>query len=248
MIEPRRFRLVAGLQPVREAIRIHKDLLGALIIESRESQKLLAVERFARDQGVREISRLARRELDKMAGDTEHQGLICWAPALRLLAIEELLKEPNLVAIALDEIQDPQNFGAVVRCAVAVSDAAVIWGEHSSAPLTPATFRASAGAVEQARLCRVPSLRDALQRFVAVGASVIGLEPRAAKALHELAFPARTVLVIGSENKGICRGVRTTCTEYARLSSSGKLDSLNASVAAGIALYAIQMSRLRSDG
>jgi len=157
--------------------------------------------------------------------------------------LDELVSDPNLLAIALDEIQDPQNFGAVVRSAVAIAGAAIIWGEHASAPLSTAMFRTSAGAIEQARLCRVRSLRDALRRLGEAGAQVIGLDARAPSALHRIEVQSPLVLVVGSEHSGLSRGIRACCHSLARLLSSGTLDSLNASVAAGIALHTVLVSR-----
>src|ERR1700690_968696 len=155
-------RLIVGLQPVREAIRIHKSRLSQVLVDARPTPRLNAVERYARDQGV-SVERVAAQELDRQSCGVQHQGVIAYGPPLELLTLESLLKPENLLALALDEIQDPQNFGAVVRSAVGIAGAAIIWGENASAPLSPAMFRASAGAIEQARLCRVPSLRDALR-------------------------------------------------------------------------------------
>ncbi len=244
MTDASQFRLVAGLQPVREAIRAHQGRLDRLIIDARPSSRLEALERFAVDQGVTTIERLNRQSMDRLLNSVEHQGVMCWAPPLQLLSLDTLLQEPQMLAVALDEIQDPQNFGAIIRSAVGIADAAVIWGEHASAPLSPATFRASAGAIEQAKLCRVRSLRDALGQCANSGANVIGLDAHAIQPLHELSFGVPTVLVLGGEHRGLGRGIKSCCTGFAKLTSSGKLDSLNASVAAGIALHTVQVSRI----
>jgi len=246
MSNPSQLRLVVGLQPVREAIRTHQFRLDRLILEARPSDRLEALERFARDQGVNTIERLSRQLIDRLSNNVEHQGVLCWAPPLRLLSLDVLLQEPSLLAIALDEIQDPQNFGAIIRSAVGIADAPIIWGEHASAPLSPATFRASAGAIEQAKLCRVHSLRDALRQCANSGCDVIGLDPHATQPIHQFTFANPTVLVLGSEHRGIGRGVKACCTGFAKLSSSGRLDSLNASVAAGIALHTVRISRINS--
>jgi 23S rRNA (guanosine2251-2'-O)-methyltransferase len=185
--------------------------------------------------------------MDRLAGGAEHQGLICWAPPLKFVALDSLLQDGKLIALALDEIQDPQNFGAIIRCAVGIANAAVIWGEHASAPLTPATFRASAGAIEQARLCRVRSLRDALNQCRESGMRVIGLEARAPELLHQQPLDLPTVLVLGSEHHGLGRAIRAECTGFGRLLLSGQLDSLNVSVAAGIALHTAQIIRNNSN-
>ncbi len=239
-------RLVVGLQPVREAIRVHGAALRGLALDSRDSPRLEALERFARDHGVIRVERWPQSELDRLSSGVSHQGAASWAPELRLTALDELLADPTLIALALDKIQDPQNFGAVVRSAVGVAEAAVIWGEHAAAPLSTAMVRASAGAVEHARLCRVASLVTALSQAVTAGVRVVGLDARAPSALSELDLRAPTVLVIGAEHTGLGGAVRRSCSELARLVPTRKIDSLNASVAAGIALYEVAIQRIKS--
>ena len=219
-----------------------------VLVDARRTPQKDAIERFAIDQGVQDVRRVAALELDKIAAGVQHQGVAALAPPLKFLGLDDLVQDKNLVAVALDEIQDPQNFGALVRSAVAIAGAAIIWGEHASAPLSPAMARTSAGAIEQARLCRVQSLRDALRCLADAQVQVIGLDPRAPTALHEIPLAGPTVLVIGSEHRGIGRGVRACCTAFARLLSAGTLDSLNASVAAGIALHTVLISRINSNG
>jgi 23S rRNA (guanosine2251-2'-O)-methyltransferase len=237
---------VLGLQPVREAIRVHGAALTGLALDARDSPRLEALERFARDHGLEHIERWPNGELDRLSAGVSHQGAAAWAPPLRLVELDELLADPGLIALALDKIQDPQNFGAVVRSAVGVAEAAVIWGEHSAAPLSTAMVRASAGAVEHARLCRVTSLVNALGQAVTAGVQVIGLDARAPRALSEVDLRAPAVLVIGAEHTGLGGAVRRGCTELVRLVPTRKIDSLNASVAAAIALYEVATQRTKS--
>jgi 23S rRNA (guanosine2251-2'-O)-methyltransferase len=190
------------------------------------------------------VDRVERRELDRAAGGVTHQGALAWAPSLELLVPDDLLARPGLLGIVLDGIEDPQNFGAVLRSAVALGGAPVFWGEHSSAPLSPATFRASAGAVEHAELCRVSSLRGLLADARARGIEVVGLDPRADQPLSSLDLRGPTLLVVGSEHTGLGRSVRLGCSHLARVAPQGELDSLNASVAAGIALYEAMIQRV----
>jgi 23S rRNA (guanosine2251-2'-O)-methyltransferase len=237
---------VLGLQPVREAIRRHGAALHEVLIDERGSPKLDALARFASDQGVSAVRRVGRSVLDQHARGVSHQGAAALAPELALVELEALVRDPALAAIALDEIQDPQNFGAVVRSAVALGGAAVLFGEHASAPLTPATFRASAGAVEHARLCRVRSLTGALGALVTEGVSVVGLDASAPLRLAEVDLRGPAVLVLGSEGEGLGRAVRRACTTLASLGTPTFVDSLNASVAAGIALYELANQRIKS--
>ncbi|MEZ4223765.1 MAG: RNA methyltransferase [Polyangiaceae bacterium] len=230
-------RLVLGLQPVREALRVHGEQIRRVWLDARDEPRLLALARFATDRGAAEVERVPRARLDKLSRGTEHQGVAAWAPPLVLLPPKTLLEDPALLAVALDGIQDPQNFGAIIRSAVGVADAAVIWPEHGSAPLSPATFRASAGAIEHARLCRVHSLHGFIDEAVARGVTVIGLDANADATLAEHSLQRPTVLVVGSEHRGLARNVRRSIPTLARLLAPHHIDSLNASVAAAIALY-----------
>ena len=236
-------RLVVGLQPVREAIRVHGSGVARVLVEKGDSGRLQALARFARDQSVARVEEVSRVALDRLSAGVSHQGAMAWAPELRLLGLPEVLESPNLAAVALDGIQDPQNFGAIIRSAVALASAPIIWGEHASAPLSPATFRASAGAIEHARLCRVPSLRGALQEASTRGVAVVGLDAHADTQLSTVDLRRPTVLVIGGEHQGLQRAVRKTCSTLACLVPPGQIDSLNASVAAGVALYEIAIQR-----
>jgi 23S rRNA (guanosine2251-2'-O)-methyltransferase len=230
-------RLVAGVQPVRECVRVRAAAIERLVLAASDSPTLAALERFARDQGVNAVERLSRGELDRLAQGAQHQGVLAVLPRLELADWSEVVARPQLLAIALDQVQDPQNFGAVIRSAVATADAAVVWGEHASAPLGTATFRASAGAIEHATLCRVPALKDALALARERGARVVGLAARAERLLSEVDLTGPTVIVLGSEGSGLQPAVRRGCSELAAIVRPRILDSLNASVAAAIALY-----------
>lgn len=237
-------RLIAGLQPVREAILAHGAAITRVSIEHGESPRLEAVARFASDHHVAEVTREPRALLDALTEGTVHQGVVAWGPELVLADFAELVARPTLLGIVLDGISDPQNFGAVVRSAVGIAQAAVIWGEHASAPLSLATFRASAGAIEHAQLCRVASLTAALTDATAAGVQVLGLDPQADRALREHDLSGPTLLVLGSEGEGMSRSVRRVLSGTARLAQSGRIGSLNASVAAAIALYEASIQRV----
>jgi 23S rRNA (guanosine2251-2'-O)-methyltransferase len=242
-------RLVTGLQPVREAIRVHGDKLERVLVEDKGGPQIDAVARFASDRGAT-VSRVPRGELDRASKGARHQGAIAYAPDLAIIGIDELATDlaPNAVIVALDEIEDPQNFGAVIRSAVALGASAIVWPEHHAAPLSPATFRASAGAVEHARLCRVGGLPSALDRLREAGATVVGLDANGDKDIGEIAAEGPVVLVIGAEGKGLRRPVKRSCNDLARLPMTGAIDSLNASVAAGIALYEFLRRRPPASG
>ncbi len=237
-------RMVTGLQPVREAIRVHGSKVERVLVEERGGPQIEAVARFAIDRGAT-VVRVPRSELDRSAKGARHQGAIAYVPDLAIVRLEDLELDAATVVVALDEIEDPQNFGAIIRSAVALGGTAILWPEHHAAPLSPATFRASAGAVEHARLCRVGSLPAALERLREAGMTVIGLDANAEHDIRSVTIgDGGVVLVVGAEGKGLRRPVKRACSELVHLPMAGGLgkapiDSLNASVAAGIALYEI---------
>jgi 23S rRNA (guanosine2251-2'-O)-methyltransferase len=239
-------RFICGLQPVREAIRARGAELEKVLVErgAGDDAQLDALARFAKDHGVT-VERVTRLELDKLSRGARHQGTVAWAPALRLVTLDEVVAVPNAVVVALDELQDPQNFGAIVRSGVALGATAILWPEHRSAPLSPAMFRASAGAVEHATLCRVPSLNEALVRLKAAELMVVGLDMRGKENLDDVPLAGGVVLVIGAEGKGLRKPVKNACDRLARLPMHATIASLNASVAAGIALYEVARQRAR---
>jgi 23S rRNA (guanosine2251-2'-O)-methyltransferase len=238
-------RIVCGLQPVREAIRAHGAELERVLVEveGREpSPQLEALARFARDHGAR-VERLARGELDRLARGVRHQGTIAFAPGLPIGSLDDVAVDEHTLVVALDEVQDPQNFGAVIRSAVAMGATAVVWPEHRSAPLSAATFRASAGAVEHATLCRVTSLPPALDDLRARGATVVGLDMTGEQTIDRVDLEGPVVLVVGAEGKGLRKTVKRSCDALASLPMPGPIGSLNASVAVAIALYEVVRQR-----
>lgn len=236
-------RLVLGIQPVREAIRAHGGNVTSVRFDGRGGPALAALARFAESKGVADVVSVERQELDRLARGTRHQGAAAWAPPLRARSLDELLEGTAPLAVALDGITDPQNFGAVVRSAVGLAQAGVLWQRSHSAPLTPATFRASAGAIEHARLCQVPSLRGALADAATRGIRIVGLAADGAVDVSQVDLAGPTLIVVGAEGEGMSRGVRRTCSTLARISAQRMIDSLNASVACSIALYEAQRQR-----
>jgi 23S rRNA (guanosine2251-2'-O)-methyltransferase len=233
-------RIVCGVQPVREAIRTHGARLAKVVVvetsRADASPQLEALARFARDQGAT-VERVARAEVDRLARGVRHQGAIAYAPELAVTSLSDLALGKRPLLVALDEVQDPQNFGAVVRSAVAMSASAVLWPEHRSAPLSPAMFRASAGAIEHATLCRVTSLPNALGELRERGVFVVGLDMTGPKTIDGTDLSGPVAIVVGAEGKGLRKPVKGACDALARLPMPGPIGSLNASVAVAIALY-----------
>ncbi|HEY1956143.1 MAG TPA: 23S rRNA (guanosine(2251)-2'-O)-methyltransferase RlmB [Polyangiaceae bacterium] len=239
-------RLICGLQPVREAIAAHGGAVRVVVEDKRDAPQLDALARFARDRGA-SVERARRGDLDRASHGVRHQGAIAWAPALRLRTFEELELGERPLVVVLDSIEDPQNFGAIVRSAVAFGASAIVWPQHGAAPLTPATFRASAGAIEHAQLCSVPSLPNALAALRERSLRIVGLDASADRSLDAEDLTTPTALVLGAEGAGLHKSVRRACDSLARLPMRGPIASLNVSAAAAIALYEVTRQRSKKD-
>ena len=186
----------------------------------------------------RRVERVARSELDRLSRGVRHQGAVAFAPELGVTPLHDVPLDDRALVVALDEIQDPQNFGAVIRSAVAMSASAVVWPEHRSAPLSPATFRASAGRHRA---------RDPVPRRVPSAGARVAARARASSSwAWTPTVPPRSTasisiapvaIVVGAEGKGLRKTVKRVCDTLVRLPMPGPIGSLNASVAVAIALY-----------
>ncbi len=243
-------RTIFGIQPVREALRVHGPRLTALLVQTdSDNPKLDALKNLAAAKGVG-VRPATRSELDRRTKGGTHQGALAEAPELTLFGLSEL--EARLAATSIDQapvitlldgVMDPMNFGAVVRSAVALGSGWIVFPEHGAAPLTPATFRASAGAIEHAALFRVPSLVPVLHAIHSAGGTTVLLEGSSETNLDALDLTGLVGLVVGAEDKGARPAVRKAVTVKARLPMSSAIQSLNDSVASAVAHYEVSRQR-----
>jgi 23S rRNA (guanosine2251-2'-O)-methyltransferase len=178
-----------------------------------------------------------RAELERICGSPEHQGIACEVERYRYADAESLLDDDDALVVALDEVQDPQNLGAICRSAECAGASGVVVPERRSADVTAAVCRASAGAVEHLALARVRNLADFLSQARARGAWVYGAEAGAQSSYTEPDYAGRTVLVLGSEGKGLRPRVRSACDQLVSLPLRGEVGSLNVSAAAAVLIY-----------
>lgn len=234
-------RLLLGPRSVTEALRANAAELSVVYVSDEARRDLVDLAAEARKRSV-VVEERSVGELDKLAKGDRHQGVVAIGGGYPYLSFEELLvKLPERpLLVALDEITDPHNFGAIVRSAVAFGAHGILTLKQRAAPVTPVVVRASAGATEHALIARVTNLATTLSTLADDGYDVIGLAAEGASDLRELGGRrGSTVLVVGSEGRGLRRLVRERCTALVRIPMAGPIESLNASVAAAIALYAL---------
>lgn len=242
-------RIVAGPRAVLEAIAGGSSAVAVVYVDAGADRKVLREIEAAAEKRRLTVEERTHDELDALARGVKHQGVVAIGGEYPYVDLESLLAGARTPAflVALDEITDPHNFGAIVRSAVAFGADGVITLRERAAPVTPVVVRASAGATERTQIARVTNLSRALSMLREHGLEVVGLAVEGARAIGDLGVPppAGRVVVIGSEGRGLRRLVRESCDLLARIDLPGPIASLNASVAAGIALY--EASR-RTDG
>jgi 23S rRNA (guanosine2251-2'-O)-methyltransferase len=178
-----------------------------------------------------------RAELTKLAGSPDHQGIVAEVDPYPYADASSLLDAPNSLVVALDQVQDPHNLGAVCRTAEAAGAAGVVIPSRRAVAVTPAVSKASAGAVEHLPVARVTNLADWLESAKAAGAWIYGAEAGAETPYTSADLSGKVVLVLGSEGQGLRPRVAATCDLQLAIPVRGRVGSLNVSAAAAALLF-----------
>jgi 23S rRNA (guanosine2251-2'-O)-methyltransferase len=250
---------------VLEAVRANSAISVLVASDRRSSAVLMEIVKEARKRGIR-LREVPLQEVEQLAPNQTSQGVAAEVLEHRLDDVQELLsillgksrhrqaKSPTLhpvdvapteqpFLLALDQIQDPQNFGALLRTADAAGVQGIIVPEKRSAHVTGVVAKSSAGAVSHLPILEVTNLVRALQEVRQANIWTVGLEGGARELLFEVDLNIPLVLVMGSEGSGLRRLVRETCDFLVRLPMFGSIESLNASVAGSIAMYEVVRQR-----
>jgi 23S rRNA (guanosine2251-2'-O)-methyltransferase len=228
---------VYGRRPVREALRGQRGVL-----ELWATERALAAEPWLRDNGKR-VQVKQERELTEAAQTRDHQGVLAWVEPYRYADPYELAAVERPLLIALDQVTDPHNLGAVIRTAEGAGATGVIVPAHGSAQVTPAVARASAGAVEHLPVGVVTNLARFLGDVKSGELWVVGAAGDAPRSMWQAELAGGLALVFGAEGKGLRPLVRRTCDELVSIPLEGSVESLNVSVAAAVLMYEAKRQR-----
>lgn len=236
---------VFGPARVEETLQgIPNQVRRVLVRTGRLESRHQALLKIARARGV-PLQRVPNQYLDRISAGTRHQGAACEVSPIAWLALGEVLSmdpKPSRLLL-LDRIEDPRNFGALVRAADGAGVDAVLVPKRGAAPPSPVAIAASAGAIARARLVRIPGAASALRALRTHGYWTVGLTPRGSVPWYEFDWTQPTVLVVGSEGRGLAAGVSKECEVLVSLPQLGSVRSLNVSVAAGVVLYEMVRQR-----
>ena len=236
--------LLAGRNPIREALRAGRDIEKLLVQRGELSGSAREIVQLARELHIT-VQEVDKARLDEIARN--HQGMLAFASAYKYSTVEAMLQEAEdkgeaPFLILLDGVTDPHNLGAIIRSAECVGAHGVIVPERRSVGLTPAAVKASAGAVEHMKVARVVNLNRTIDELKEKGVWTYALTMDG-EDYERVNFDGGVALVVGSEGEGVSRLTLENCDVRVSLPMAGSIDSLNASVAAGVMMYRVFSSR-----
>ncbi len=238
-----------GINPVVEALAGGgRQPVELLLAENSRRQRFESLRQQAATQKVA-VRQLSSHDLDRLVGHDRHQGAVLRLEPFCYLSLEELIARfkragNDAFFLILDGITDPYNFGALVRSAEGAGCHGVVVAKDRACPVTPVVEKAAAGALAHLPLCQVTNLARALEVLKRAGVWCYGLAGEVeAKDLFTFPLSGSVALVVGSEGSGLRPNIRKHCDALLAIPMGGRLSSLNASVAAGIALFEIVRQR-----
>lgn len=236
---------IYGLNPVSEALRSGRKI--EKVVYSSRNDAVSKLLKEAAELGIT-LEQAGRQFFDEKF-QKGHQGIAAKAAPISTISIDGLLEMPALKGeqaffIILDCIEDPRNFGAVLRTADSAGAHGVVFQSHRSAGLSPLAAKASAGAVEHIPLCETVNIKHAISAMKDQDIMVVGAEAGSDKTIWDIDLRAPIAIVVGSEGKGLRRTVRDVCDKVVSLPMLGSVNSLNVSVAAAIMAYEVVRQRL----
>ncbi len=238
---------IGGKHPVMEALRSGREINKIWLAEGGQKNLQQPIVAEAKKQGII-VQFVDKRKLDAMLPGVVHQGVVAQAAAFAYVEIEDILAIAEQrgevpFILVLDEIEDPHNLGSILRTAECTGVHGVIIPKRRSASLTAAVFKISAGAAEHVSVARVTNLAAAIEKLKKAGIWVAGTDVSAPQDMYQAKFDMPLAAVIGNEGKGMGRLIKEKCDFLVKLPMAGRLNSLNASVAAGVLMYEVIRQR-----
>jgi 23S rRNA (guanosine2251-2'-O)-methyltransferase len=243
--------IIYGKNPVREfLLQPSSKIIEVLISSEVKRADIIDLLRLAQERGIK-ITYLSRESLSKTARTGSHQGVAARLSDYDYVGVSEMSRKAkergeNLLVVILDHLEDPQNFGAIIRSAYVLGAHGIIIPKDRSVSVTPAVVKTSAGTASAVSISMVTNVVRLITELKKSGIWIVGADPSAETSISDQDLVGLDIaLVIGSEGKGLKRLVKEECDFLLSIPTSGKVSSLNASVATGIMLYEIVRQRKR---
>jgi 23S rRNA (guanosine2251-2'-O)-methyltransferase len=247
-------QIIVGRNPVQEALRDPSTEIEKIVVKQGAGGGFIStIRREAKERGV-PVQFVPETRLNRMAEGAMHQGIAAITAPVPYLELDEMLaaiakdtdavREKRPIVLLLDGIQDPYNFGAILRSAVAAGVDGVVIPRTGMAPLSAVAIKASAGTATRLPIARVGNLADVLYPLKERGYWILGADSAGDQTIWSCDWDRPVAIVLGGEGKGLARRVSEGCDHLVSIPMRGNAESLNASVAAGIILFAATRSRL----
>jgi len=238
---------IHGRNPIIEAFRAGTTVAKVFIRFGTQGHVVEEIKRYAREHGV-PVTQLDKQKFDRLGAPREAQGIVALIEEISLLPLEELIamrreQDPPFF-LAVDNVTDPRNLGAILRTAECAGVHGIILPQRDSSPITDVVTKTSAGATAHLPIARVGNLHQALLQLKEADIWVAGLDADGDIDLLEFDGYRAICLVVGSEGKGLRPLIRKSCDMLLRIPMWGQVSSLNASVAAALALYEVRRKRM----
>ena len=227
--------IIAGIHPVREALRAGRRLDRLAIARGAGGPRIQELVDLCRQQGT-PVRFEPREALDRAAAKANHQGVVAFTATHAYADIDSIGEAARLVVV-LDGVEDPHNLGAIARTAHAAGADALVIAERRAAGVTETVAKAAAGAIEYLPIIRAGNISRALEKLKQRGFWIYGLDERGDRLYHETDYATPSAFVLGGEGHGLHQNVRAHCDVVVRIPMAGPIASLNVSVAAGVALF-----------
>lgn len=241
-----------GIHPILEALNSRsRQFDGVYLQRGRKDHKLAKILQLAKSQRI-PVDFVPREALDRLAGSSHHQGAVGVVAAKGYVSLDDLLTQVNerqdALVLILDGIEDPHNFGAILRTAEGAGVHGVIIPERRAIGLTATVAKTSAGAIDHIPVARVVNLSQTIEQLKKTGFWVYALDAKGSDDYTAVDYRRRLALVIGAEGRGVRALVAEHCDGRLHIPMKGRLSSLNASVAAGVLLYEVLRQRTSGQG
>lgn len=243
--------IIYGINAVGEALKASgRSFEWVGVAKERHDLRLQRVIEDCRRLGVA-VRFVSRVELDRMAGNAAHQGVVAVTSAKQYTDLDDVVAAKRArysLVVVLDGVEDPHNLGAILRTADAAGADGVIIPERRAAGVTPVVAKSSAGASEHLPIAKVTNIARTVEELKAKNLWIVGLDERAQQSYDALDYNMDCAVVLGAEGKGVHDLVRRKCDFLVSIPMLGKVPSLNVSVAAGVVLYEIVRQRRKQSG
>jgi 23S rRNA (guanosine2251-2'-O)-methyltransferase len=241
--------VVEGRNAVIEALKSDRTIEYILIAKGDMVGSISVVLALAKEKGI-VTKEVDRRKLDEMAQTASHQGVIAIVTPYKYFGLNDIFKDAEEKGekpfiIILDEIQDPHNFGSIIRTAEVCGAHGIIIPKRKNVGATPTVYKTSAGAIEHMKIVKVTNINATIEEIKERGVWVYGADMDGENYIFDTDLTGSVAVVIGSEGRGISKLTKEKCDVLVKIPMVGKITSLNASVASGIIMYEIMKQKIR---